>query len=91
MKNIILTSAMMLALFTSFSQAQQSPNFLYDSLSDKLSDQLKATLKVMNDPEIVAANAAYIKSLYDALIKQGFTKEEALTLVSASLSAQKNH
>lgn len=90
MKKLIQLGLISLLFCLSPASANPSPNFLYDSLSDKLADQLKATLKVMNDPEIVEANAKYIRSLYEALIKQGFTKDEALQLVSASLSAQKN-
>lgn len=46
-------------------------------------------MKVMNDPKIIKANAKYIKSSYDALIAEGFTKEQALQLVAASLARKK--
>jgi hypothetical protein len=43
----------------------------------------------MNDPKLIKANAKYIRSLYNALVDEGFTKEQALKLVSASLSSKK--
>ena len=60
-----------------------------EQLSQKLYTQFNISMEVLNKPELIEANAKYIKSLYDALIKQGFTKSEALQLVSATLSNQK--
>jgi hypothetical protein len=87
MKKAILISALFMMIFGCSVHA--NPNFLNDSLSEQIADQIKAGLKVKNDPEIIEAQATYIKSFYDALIKQGLTKEEALKLVAASLSAEK--
>lgn len=80
----------LLFLLVGISQVNADPrsSFLNDTLADQLADQLSATLKVKNDPEMVEAHAKYIRSLYQALIKQGFTKDEALTLVSATLAGQ---
>ena len=58
-------------------------------MTEMLTKQLKASLTVMNDPEIIKDNAKYIRNLYNALIAEGFTKEQALQLVSASLSNKK--
>jgi hypothetical protein len=81
----IFISAVLLMTFGACAHA--NPNFLNDSLSAQIADQIKAGLKVKNDPEIIEAQATYIKSFYDALVKQGFTKEQALELVAASLSS----
>lgn len=89
---LIILTAMFLSLsgfvYHPNTYAQSERNFVYDSLSEKLSQELKASLKVMNDPDIIKANAKYIRGLYNALIEQGFSKEEALTLVAASLSGR---
>lgn len=55
----------------------------------QLALQLKSSLDAVNDPAVVKASAKYIKNLYGALIAEGFTKEEALELVKASLSGKK--
>ncbi len=46
-------------------------------------------MKVMNNPKLIKANAKYIKSLYEALVEEGFTKEQALQLVAATLASKK--
>ena len=61
----------------------------YDKMAQMLSKQLHASLKVMNDPELIKENANYIKNLYDALIEEGFNKEQALKLVAATLASKK--
>ncbi len=68
--------------------AEPRSTFLNDTLAEQLADQMSATLKVKNDPEMIEAHATYIRNLYQALIKQGFTKDEALKLVAASLTGQ---
>ena len=50
--------------------------------------QLKARINVASDPEIIKAQATYFKRFYDALIAEGFTKEQALELVKSSLSSK---
>jgi len=42
----------------------------------------KTPLKVLGDPDSSALLARYIHSLYENLIKEGFTKEEALQIAS---------
>lgn len=60
-----------------------------DPAAKQLVLQLKASLDAVNDPAVVKTNAKYAKNLYDAFIAEGFTKEEALELVKASLSGKK--
>ena len=60
-----------------------------ENMVRQLSQQLEVSMKVMNDPKLIKANAKYIRSLYNALIEEGFNKEQAMQLVSASLSSKK--
>ena len=79
---------MSLVIVSTYSSGVTEQDFVYDSLSRQLSEEMKSNLAVMNDPQIVEAQAKYIRSLYQALIKQGFSKDEALTLVAASLQSK---
>lgn len=88
MNTRIALAAMLLLLSVFHAKADPTSSFLKDTLAEQLADQLSATLKVKNDPEMIEAHASYIRSLYQALIKQGFTKDEALTLVSATLAGE---
>jgi hypothetical protein len=72
-----------------FAKGEQPKTGSPEYFAKALSSQLKASLEVMSDPEIIKANAKYIKTLYDALIAEGFTKEQSLKLVTASLSSKK--
>ena len=44
--------------------------------------KLRTQLKVLGDPESSAMLARYIHNLYENLIKEGFSKEEALQIAS---------
>jgi hypothetical protein len=57
--------------------------------AEVLSKQLHAALEIMNDPDLIKANAKYMKNLYDALIDEGFSKEQALKLVSNPIAIAK--
>ena len=43
---------------------------------------IEGTLKAMERPETIDRLAAFTRHYYDALIKQGFTKDEALEIVA---------
>ncbi len=45
----------------------------------------KESLKTLNSPELIKAQAKYAKSLYDAFIVEGFSKDQALELVKVQL------
>ena len=64
-------------------------NVMSEVLAKQLSQSMEVSLKAMNDPKLIKAKAKYIRSLYDALIEEGFTKEQAIQLVSAILSSKK--
>lgn len=84
---LVVFSALFSALFSGSSYA--TTDVQYERMAEQLSKQLQASLKVMNDPKLIKANAKYMKNLYDALLKEGFTKDQALTLVAASLASKK--
>ena len=88
-KGILVLIAALSFSHVSIANQFAKPNAAYDQLAEQLAKQLQASMKVMNDPKIIKANAKYIKSLYDALIAEGFTKEQALQLVAASLASKK--
>ncbi|MFA5495946.1 MAG: hypothetical protein WC247_14345 [Porticoccaceae bacterium] len=44
-------------------------------------EQTKARLKAFSEPEMVESFAQFSRSYYEALIRAGFTKEEALNIV----------
>lgn len=88
-KSILILISALFFSHASFANQFNKPNAAYDQLAEQLAKQLQASMKVMNDPKIIKANAKYIKSLYDALIAEGFTKEQALQLVAASLTSKK--
>ncbi len=64
-------------------------NVMSDMLAKQLSQSMEASLKAMNDPKLIKANAKYIRNLYLALVDEGFTKDQAIQLVSAILSSKK--
>lgn len=52
---------------------------MYETMMKSMID---GTLKAMGEPENIERMAAFTRRYYDALIKQGFTKEEALAIVA---------
>ncbi|MCH2056322.1 MAG: hypothetical protein MK214_06860 [Thalassotalea sp.] len=83
MKTIIFSSLIITTLFSGSSFANN------DAQHEQMAQQLETSMKVMNDPKLIKANAKYIKNLYDALVEEGFTKEQALKLVAATLASKK--
>jgi hypothetical protein len=49
-----------------------------------MQSMIDGTLKAMNKPENIDRMAAFTRQYYQALIKQGFTKEEALQIVAGA-------
>jgi len=45
---------------------------------------IEGTLKALGDPENVERMAVFMRRYYQALIKQGFTKDEALQIVAGA-------
>ena len=66
-------------------QAQMSEE-IAQQMAAQLKIQLKAQLGVMRGPELIEMQAKHLKTLFNALVKEGFSKDEALTLVVAIAS-----
>ena len=62
----------------------------FDEMFVEFSYVQKGSLKAMNDPELIKAQAKYAKNLYDAFIAEGFSKEQALELVKVQLEGNGN-
>ena len=81
----MMTFFFSILLASSSANAQQKQAF-DDMLTRQLHQELTATLSVQQDPDIVKAQAKAIRALYQALVEEGFTQDQALTLVAATLS-----
>ena len=68
------TMAQMAGMFT-----QMGP--MYESMSQAM---IEGTLKALEKPETIDRLARFARRYYDALIKQGFSKEEALEIVAGA-------
>lgn len=84
MNKLALSSILLTCFVSTFTSAQQLKQF-DDMLTQQTHQQLSAKYTVMQDPQIVKARAKSIRALYEALLSEGFSKDEALTLVAASL------
>jgi len=76
-----------ITLFSSAAFAGE--NAKYDNMAKQLSLQLQASMKVMNDPKLIKSTAEYSRSLYNAFVAEGFSKEQSMQLVIASLASKK--
>jgi len=68
------TMAQMAGMFS-----QMGP--MYESMSQAM---IEGTIKALEKPETVERLARFAKRYYDALIKQGFSKDEALQIVAGA-------
>jgi hypothetical protein len=63
--------------------AAQMQQMMVPMMSQMASVMLESTLTTLAKPENAERLADFTKNYYDALIKRGFTKEQALQLVAA--------
>ena len=82
----LLVSLLLLSFTAIGSESKEPP--LATQLQQQLDQQLQLAINAMNDPKIIEAKAQFARNLYEALLKKGFTKEQALVLVSGSLSSK---
>ena len=59
--------------------SQMTP--MYEAMGQAM---IEGTIKALEKPETVDRLARFAKRYYDALIKQGFSKEEALQIVAGA-------
>ena len=92
MKRTIKTTALTTLFFmasSAYSNDSQLDN-MTKQLSAQLKVQMKAQLEIMSDPKMIKAKAKYLKSFYEALIEEGFRKDQAMEIVIASASGKKS-
>src|SRR6266700_1369391 len=72
-----------LVLYTRPALAQQPTAEAVQMMSQMAAVMLESTLTTLAKPENAERLADFTKNYYDALLKRGFTKEQALQLVAA--------
>lgn len=60
-----------------------------DFVSQQQASQKLNELKAVSTPELIKAQADYYQKMYQALVKSGFDKQEALKIVIAIASSDK--
>ena len=63
--------------------AQQNQQLSPEQMMGTLKVVMKGMLEIYSSPDMADAMASFYRNLYDALVKRGFTKEEALQIVIA--------
>jgi hypothetical protein len=97
MKKLLVTLTLVLTACTAFASEpstgkQPSPNDLQQIMEMSLGSMvplmtrmteatIEAQLKIAEKPETAGRIATFKKNLYDALVKQGFSKKEALDIM----------
>lgn len=84
MKNISIGIIAILALSFGNVNAQETKrlNFMNEQLSEQLFNQTMA----LSEPKLVKAQAELFRKHYTALVESGFSKDEALKIVIAMAS-----
>jgi|GEM_PF-1964640 len=83
-------SIIVLICFISFSaiSVENKGDSITDQLQQILDHQLQLKVDMMTDPRMIEAKAKFARKLFDELLKQGFTEEQALIIVSGSFSVK---
>jgi hypothetical protein len=87
MKKICISMVLILAFAITSINAQESKQLNF--MSEQLSEQLLNQTVAISDPKLIKAQANLLRKHYEALIKTGFSKDEALQLVIAMASQDK--
>lgn len=85
MKSIYIPFITVLALSINISHAQDRANSL-NFMNEQLSEQLLNQTLAISESKLVKAQAELLRKHYEALVKTGFTKDEALQIVVALAS-----
>lgn len=78
---------LILAFAVTSINAQESKQLNF--MSEQLSEQLLNQTVALSDPKLIKAQANLLRKHYEALVKTGFSKDEALQLVIAMASQDK--
>lgn len=81
LKAIIISVSFLIS--TSFAVAEENQKLTPEEMGNYLEVMLVKMMEVYASPKMVEKQAEYYKNLYEALLKQGFTKEQALQIVIA--------
>ena len=65
-------------------QMEQTSAMMRPMMGQMMEAMMEGMLKVMEKPENAERLATFTRNYYDALIRKGFTKEQALEIVIAS-------
>ncbi len=86
------TLSLLLLLFgVNFAQVQaEEPNPKLNFMNAQLAEQLLNQTMALSDPQLIQAQANLLRQHYLALIESGFSKDEALQIVIALASRDKN-
>ncbi|PKG99703.1 hypothetical protein [Paraglaciecola sp. MB-3u-78] len=87
MKIICISMTLILAFAVTSINAQESKQLNF--MSEQLSEQLLNQTVALSDPKLIKAQANLLRKHYEALVKTGFSKDEALQLVIAMASQDK--
>lgn len=87
MKKLCLSTVTVIACLSASTIAQEQvrPNFMNEQQSEQLYNQTIAA----SAPKLVKAQADLVRKQYEALISSGFSKSEALQIVIAMASRDK--
>lgn len=89
MKIKLLVFLTFLGVFAAPTLAQQNLN-PSNFLNEQRAEQLKNETQALSDPLLVKAKARLYRLQYEALIETGFSKDEALKIVIAQASSDKD-
>jgi len=87
MKNISIPIIAILAF--SFGNVNAQEKKLLNFMNEQLSEQLYNQTMALSEPKLVKAQAALLRKHYSALVESGFSKDEALKIVIAMASQDK--
>lgn len=63
---------------------KEQVNMMGNMMGTMMEANMKAFISLLGKPEVAEKLAAFTKNYYDALVAKGFTKEEALRIVTAT-------
>lgn len=63
---------------------KEQMNMMGNMLGTVIEANMKAFITLLGKPEVAEKLASFTKNYYDALVAKGFSKEEALRIVTAS-------
>ncbi|MET0029743.1 MAG: lipoprotein [Candidatus Thiodiazotropha sp.] len=81
MKKYIIIICALFALAGNMAFAEEKEKLSPNEMGQYMEVMLMKMMEVYANPKMADVQARYYKNLYDALQKQGFTKEEAMQIV----------